>query len=749
MTNEELGKLFKDSVSAGVKDALKAAGVTSTKTRSKKTGAAGKTGNDLVEEHERYFEALNKSQKLEEEIIEKTNKTRKKGVEIQKEKIAYLKEEKQANLKLLRSGKLSEEQMKKAVENVENINIALERQGKVLEKLEKQSRSTFEKIGDFSSKLNKGLKAIGADAFSLKGMIDYVKKLDDVGAAFTKNTGIGRRYMREMRDQQEQFGKTYGTTLEDASKGYQELSMNLINFTNLSEDSRKNIFNQSIVFDQLGQSYQSTAKNVNELNTTLGMTSDQSFQLQKDLGQVAVALGMSVSDINSSFISNLNRLSIYGSGAKDQFLRIQTFAKATNIEMGTLTDLTDKLSTFEGSGEFAGRLNAIAGMDLFDVGTLTTLEGEDKLRYIADRIQAAGFNLDDPKMMRVIKEATGLDADSFRKLSGLNVGKIADMNAAMAKETVKGPDELGKRAAEAATQAGKLAGAVEAGQSREEKFLGAFDKYTSVTNTLIGGVEKLNGATLAGVGAMVTLSGWISSLTEMFKSKEGGGGGGLLGNVADSLLIGKTLKGAGGAGTLGKVGGALGRFGGTAGKVALKRAPLIGALAGGAIEGYDVYKQTGDMKKAAAIGGTSAVGGGLGAWGGAAAGAAIGSVVPVIGTVIGGLIGGALGAWGGSEIGSMAGKKMMDVQDSAAIPGRPLVKTAAGQLLRAKKSDAVFTVDMNAAKSDTKQTDDSLTTAVKQLVQAITTSSKEIVLTIDGKTLQKVAFQEFTPRYAG
>jgi hypothetical protein len=113
------------------------------------------------------------------------------------------------------------------------------------------------------------------------------------------------------------------------------------------------------------------------------------------------------------------------------------------------------------------------------------------------------------------------------------------------------------------------------------------------------------------------------------------------------------------------------------------------------------------------------------------------------------LIGGALGAFGGTELGSMAGKKMVDVEDSASIPGRPLIKTAAGQLLRAKKSDAIFTVDMNAAKNDVKQSDDSLVTAVKQLVQAMSTSTKEVVLTVDGKTLQKVAFQEFTPRYAG
>jgi hypothetical protein len=725
MTNEELGKLFKDSVSAGVKDALKAVGVTSTKTRSKKTGAAGKTGNELVEEHEKYFEALNKSQKLEEEIIERTNKTRKKGVEIQKEKIAYLEEEKQANLRLLRSGKLSEDQMKKAVQNIESINEALEKQNKVLERLERQSRSTFEKIGDISSKVNKGLKAIGADAFSLKGMTDYVKKLDSVGAAFTKNTGIGRRYMREMREQQEQFGKTYGTTLEEASRGYQELSLSLINFNNLSENSRKNIFEQSIVFDQLGQSYQQTSNNINELNTTLGMTTDQSFKLQKDLGQVAVALGMSVSDINNKFISSLNRLSIYGSGAKEQFLRIQTFAKATNIEMGTLTDLTDKLSTFEASGEFAGRLNAIAGMDLFDVGTLTTLEGEDKLRYIADRLKAADFNLDDPKMMRVIKEATGLDANTFRQLSGLNVGKIADMNAAMAKETARGPAELNKRAAEAATQAGKIAGATEAAQSREEKFTGAFDKYVGATNFLIDRIENLTGGQATLVGATVTLTGAISSLSSVFKSQKGGGGGALdtLADVADITKLSKFGK-------LGKYA----KFGKFA-----TRLGVAGTLASGAMEGYETYKQTGDAKKGLIKGGSSAAGAALGGF--------AGSFIPI--PVVGTLAGAYLGEKLGSMVGDYINKEPIDVQDSAAIPGRPLIKTAAGQLLRAKESDAVFTVDMNAAKSGTKQSDDSLTTAVKQLVQAITTSSKEIVLTIDGKTLQRVAFQEFTPRYAG
>jgi hypothetical protein len=737
MTNEELGKLFKDSVSAGVKDALKAVGVTSTKTRSKKTDTKVETSDDFVREQNKIIDEYKK----EEKFIEATNKTRTKGVDIQKQKIEALNKEASALKQLIRVEIAAGKNVDALSKQLEQLNLELDVQTNRLGKLEKQSVSLFKKIGKAAEVANKALNFVGADALNLQGLTNYVKKIDTIGASFAKGTGAGRRYIREMRDEQERFGSTFGVTLEDTSRGYKDLSMNLINFNNISEDSRKQIFGQSIVFDQLGQSYQETAKNVNELSTTLGMTSDQSFQLQKDLGQVAIALGMSVSDINSSFISNLNRLSIYGSGAKDQFLRIQTFAKATNIEMGTLTDLTDKLSTFEGSGEFAGRLNAIAGMDLFDVGTLTTLEGEDKLRYISDRIQAAGFNLDDPKMMRVIKDATGLDADSFRKLAGVSVGKIADMNASMAKETAKGPSELAKRATEAATQAEKVAGAIEGAQSREEAFTNAFDKYTKLTNMQISAYDKMS-------GDMATLTGAMTMLTAALASMQGGGGfgdmlkdtGGMLKETKDLVNAGK-LSGAS-RGSLAKM----------AGKSMLKniKVPVVGGLIAGGMNAFDTYGKTGSIGKAATMGATTGIGAGLGGYGGAAAGAALGTLIfPGVGTAAGALIGGLLGGYGGEKAGQALGSVFTDVEDSAAIPGRPLIKTAAGQLLRAKESDAVFTVDMNAAKSGTKQSDDSLTTAVKQLVQAITTSSKEIVLTIDGKTLQRVAFQEFTPRYAG
>jgi len=115
----------------------------------------------------------------------------------------------------------------------------------------------------------------------------------------------------------------------------------------------------------------------------------------------------------------------------------------------------------------------------------------------------------------------------------------------------------------------------------------------------------------------------------------------------------------GGAKTAGKVAPKSGMLG--AAGSALKRAPIIGALLGGGISGYEEYQESGNAGRAVSTGVGGAAGGGLGAWGGAAAGSAMGAVGGPIGMLLGGLIGGGLGAWGGSYLGGKAGKGAYDM----------------------------------------------------------------------------------------
>jgi uncharacterized protein (TIGR02594 family) len=99
---------------------------------------------------------------------------------------------------------------------------------------------------------------------------------------------------------------------------------------------------------------------------------------------------------------------------------------------------------------------------------------------------------------------------------------------------------------------------------------------------------------------------------------------------------------------------------GAAGSV-LRRAPVIGALLGGGLSGYDEYQESGNAGRAVSTGAGAAAGGGLGAWGGATAGAALGAFGGPVGMAIGGLLGAVGGGLGGSWLGSKAGKGAYDM----------------------------------------------------------------------------------------
>lgn len=107
------------------------------------------------------------------------------------------------------------------------------------------------------------------------------------------------------------------------------------------------------------------------------------------------------------------------------------------------------------------------------------------------------------------------------------------------------------------------------------------------------------------------------------------------------------------------------------GSTALKGIPVIGALAGGALD-FGMRKASGQDTTSAAIGAGGGLAGGLA---GAAAGAAIGSIVPGVGTAIGGIIGGIAGSLMGGKLGDSLSsiinsderKKIEDATSTAAL----------------------------------------------------------------------------------
>lgn len=145
-----------------------------------------------------------------------------------------------------------------------------------------------------------------------------------------------------------------------------------------------------------------------------------------------------------------------------------------------------------------------------------------------------------------------------------------------------------------------------------------------------------------------TLADLQKQLSE--KSNDSGSGiGGLVGDVLKYKAIKTATTGLKTTATgLAEAGGRVAAAKGVLGTAARSSRVIGGALVGGAIEGGLEYYDTGNVGRAASVGGGAAVGG----WGGAAAGAAIGTaILPGVGTIAGGLIGGIAGSMGGASIG--------------------------------------------------------------------------------------------------
>ena len=501
------------------------------------------------------------------------------------------------------------------------------------------------------------VKSFG-QAFGPRAIFNVAKELDKLDAGFVRATGFQKTYTSEIINSQRELAK-FGVSLADSTKGYQEASTGIIGFNNKGSEFQKNIVNQSLLLEKLGVSQESFFKNVNNMNVVLGMTQEKAAETQKSLVSLSNGLGMSVSQVNQNLLSNMNRLSIYGRETINQFSRLQTYSKLTNIEIGTLTDLTEKLSTFEGAGEFAGRLNALAGMDLFDVAELATLEGADKIEYIISRVQQAGFDLDDPKMMRAIAQASGISPDQFKSLSNLTGDKLRDaLKEIDSKKDVKVEDVAAK-----AVPREEVLEAIRVSKVTSET---ALEAYRGSTNLIIESLDAIPGAVLNLTATIAELGLFIKDLAG--GSKDSGGGSGVstfIGSLLGSTLGGggKLLKGAGSTALK------------TIGKVGIK-GPA--ALAGGLVLDYgaDKLKESGYEKTGAGVDIASS------ALSGAGMGAMVGSIIPGLGTAIGAGVGGALGTAYGLYQNSDAlfGKKAESNIVSSPIPAAtPQINTVTKQ----------------------------------------------------------------------
>lgn len=856
---------------------LKALEDKSSKPTTTSTAASTKTGTYSPEG---YAKEIADIQKINEEYenrlknVELLTAEEEKQETIRKEGINYLKkirdvytDQVKNNRVLLEQGKISKKQFDESLTTLRNINTQLNEQlaiEKKIEQAQKKVEESSEKIAQSWKKITEEVKDFGKSITNFESrnitfasIGNVVKNFDRITASTAKATGAGKQYTNLIKSTQYDLTQL-GVTLEDTGRIVADANNNLFAFSGKSNAVKEALVSQAAIFEKVGVSSGQYFKNINEINTTLGTTSVKANQIQEDLVGLATGLGMSVSDMNASLTSNLNRLSIYGKDTQNQFSKLQIYAKTTNVEMGTLTELTEKLSTFEGAGEFAGRLNAMAGMDLFDVTKLTTLQGNEKIQYIIEQVQQANFDLDDPNLMRAIVNASGMDAGTFRKLVNFSGDKLSAAIKNIEKEKKTG---LGARAVAATDEEAKALATKQGVELAGADLLAGGDALSEYKNlnSAITNLQKDLGAKGAvglalinlGGGLIMDLASAVKANTLALIANTGVSAVGTIGNINQAGGLGKFLgtgtaaagaKNVGGLNQAGQAaykaaravgatpaaakaaavaagggaaGGAAGAAG-AAGSAAVKETvfkrlssfggKLIGPIASFIFEylnarsdmlGYVAEHKEGrltkdDLEKKIGQRFIKGAGGVLGGIGGGVLGTALFTPlgVPWLGSILGGMAGNYLGGmvfewlskFGGVD--SAVGKFILDTRfrdemgsgptpavdrqvgttgtkieankkaltgDDMYVPfdGRPVLRSAKGTFMGRKDDSVAFFTEPSFGNRSGGSNNNELAAAVMSLVKAMQTSNKEVVLKIDGNQIQRVSFNELTPRMSG
>jgi len=448
--------------------------------KSSSTTAKSETFKDDPRAAAKAVESVNEAYEKQKRLTEEIYTGQKRADELRDLQVKAARENVQLLTSALKSENAIGDTRKELIELIKQENKKIEEQIGLVSKLKKELASSAKEMATNFINLEKIL-------IKPKMVVDILQEFDKVEASFVRSTSAGRKFRDEIIKTQNE-GAKLGVTFEEAGRIQESVYKNLTGFA-VQTDKKflESMNNTAAQMSRLGLSFDGFFKTTSKVSNVLGKSQKDAAGLQKQFVALGMGTGVSLEQVNTNLTSNMNTLSLYGREAVGQFTKFQQVAAAAGVELGTLTDLTEKLTSFESTGQFAGRFNALAGSDIFDVAQLATLEGSEKLEYLIRGFQSSGLNFDDPKMMRAALQATGIDASTFKSLMNLDPARLS----AMVKKTDAGGNvDIAKLAAEGETATNKVVAQQQSKSFNET----AFEMYLGTNSVLFQAVDKIPGA---------------------------------------------------------------------------------------------------------------------------------------------------------------------------------------------------------------------------------------------------------------
>lgn len=290
--------------------------------------------------------------------------------------------------------------------------------------------TTFEKVNDEAASL---LSTLGGGnwSFNIGSVIEFANEMSKLTSEMNKATGAAGKLGPAMANQRDAIGGL-AATYSDLTQNMTAVYTNMSDFSKLAPSVQGQIAGMAFKLSKLGIGAEETAKNLDIMTKSMGLSADQAMTTQMDIAKTARSLGVAPKKLAADFAAAAPKLTQYGNKAFEVFKKLSGQAKATGMEMNKLLDITAQFDTFEGAAEATAKLNAVMGTQLNSVDLLMASEA-DRITMLKEGVAATGKSWEAMgrwEKKALAASATSGDMEAAARLFGTSMEDMADAEAA-------------------------------------------------------------------------------------------------------------------------------------------------------------------------------------------------------------------------------------------------------------------------------------------------------------------------------
>ena len=248
--------------------------------------------------------------------------------------------------------------------------------------------------------------------------LEFAQALDGANVELAQTTGYTSALQGDMQTLAV-GAATLGIGAADSAKIIGGLATTMTTFAIETAATREQIADTAAALTKMGVGAEETGQALELLTRGMGLSARAANQALQDFDMLGQKLGLPTSQLIKDFNTLGPQLARFGTQAKAEFEKLSMEARKLGISVQQAFDLTEKLDTFEGAADFAGKLNAQIGLQLNSVRLMTASHAE-RLNMMREEFFLRGKNFEEMgrRQKQAVAEMLGVDVDLASKLFG-------------------------------------------------------------------------------------------------------------------------------------------------------------------------------------------------------------------------------------------------------------------------------------------------------------------------------------------